>query len=151
MKRIFHPYTRWEDATLGMWRHVSGDERIRLLDIAERFMKDTRAFGRAMIRVTREMPYACEVNLSTRSFNRQAWIGHAACVLVTTSPEDVTRESWWRLTLRQQDAANHAADVAIAQWEKRWKKGEGRTNGNKNNSNQAGTTIHRIRRGSMGA
>jgi hypothetical protein len=117
MRRIFHHHSLWEDAAAGMWRNVSGDERAHLLIRVKTFMQNTARFHRAMRRVIREWHYACEVNLSTRSFNRQAWLGHAACVLITTAPEDVTRQAWWMLTQRQRDVADKAAAETILEWE----------------------------------
>lgn len=118
MRRIFHPYTLWEDARHGMWRRVAGDERKLYLDQAAALMKDPVSFLAAMSTVAHEWPFACEVNLTTRSINRQAWIGHAATVLAVGAPEDVTRQAWWTLTTQEQDAGNLAADAAIAEWER---------------------------------
>lgn len=117
LKRVFHPYTMWEDAQHGMWRNISGDERKLYLEQAASFMKDPVSFLAAMTTVIHEWPYACESNLTTRSINRQAWIGHAATVLAVGAPEDVTRQAWWTLTPSEQDAGNAAADAAIAEWE----------------------------------
>lgn len=118
LRRVFHPYTDWEDANAGMWRNVSGEARVELLHRVTAFMTNTTEFYRFMLRVVAEWPIACAVNLSTRSINRQAWIGHAACAMATKSPEDVTRQGWHLLSRPLQDAANNAADDAIAVWER---------------------------------
>lgn len=119
MKRIYHPYTKWEEITAGMWRNVPTVERGRYVVQAAALMKHQEAFYDAMARVTKEWPYSCEHHL-TGTFNRQAWMGHAGCCLVTHSPEDLTRLAWHTLTQSEQDAANLAADRAIADWESRY-------------------------------
>lgn len=118
IKRVFHPFDKWEDA--GMWRRTAGEERQRLHDTVAAFMADTQAFGAAMIRVVDEWRFSAEANLTTKSINQQAWVGHAACFLAVGSPEDVTRQAWHTLTQEQQDAANAVADIAIAHWRERY-------------------------------
>jgi hypothetical protein len=125
LKRVFHPYTLWEDAAAGMWRNVSGEERQQYLEQAARLMRDPVSFLAAMTIVTHTWPYSCEANLTTRSINRQAWIGHAATVLAVGAPEDVTRQAWWTLNQVEQDAANAVADAAIAQWESNYLEAKG--------------------------
>lgn len=125
MRRVFHPYTRWEDARHGMWRNVTGEERKLFLDQAAALMRDTVSFHAHMVRVTHEWPYACEVNLTTRSINRQAWLGHAATVMAVGAPEDVTRQAWWTLTQAERDAGDAVAAVTIADWETRYQEAKG--------------------------
>ena len=118
LKRVFHHHDKWEDAAHGMWRrNTSGEERQAFKRKAAGLMVNTEAFYEAMARVTREWPYSCEANLTAPSINRRAWLGHAGTCLLTGSPEDVTRDAWWTLTQEQQNAANAAADRAIADWE----------------------------------
>lgn len=124
LKRVFHPYTLWEDAQAGMWRNVVGEERQAYLIQAANLMKDPVSFLAFMTRVIHEWPYACEANLTTRSINRQAWIGHAATVLAVGAPEDVTRQAWWTLNQAEQDLGNAAADAAIAEWEATYLRGK---------------------------
>jgi hypothetical protein len=57
--------------------------------------------------------------------NHQAWIGHAGCAIAVDSPEDMTRLAWRTLTKDQQDAANAAADRAIAVWREKYMKEKG--------------------------
>lgn len=118
MKQVYHPYHLWEDWKAGMWRRVSGDELERFLQSAIEFTGDHALYGRWMMRVIHEWPYACEHNLTDLSQNRRAWIGHAACQLAIQCPEFVTRMAWRYLSKQQQDLANDQADRAIQTWEK---------------------------------
>jgi hypothetical protein len=124
MEQKFHPFTDLEEHAHGMWRNVTGVEREHLVTQAIGFTGDADLYGEYMRRVTTEWPNSCEHNLTCPGLNRQAWIGHAACCLATTSPEDVTREAWGHLGQEQQDAANRQADEAIAEWERMYKEAE---------------------------
>jgi hypothetical protein len=117
MKRVWHPYWTWED--IGMWRDVTAAQRRKMLPIAIKFTGDHVAYGVAMMRVIEQFPIACEHNLTERSINRQAWIGHAAAYLECELPEYVTREAWGLLTQPQRDLADAAAARAIHEWERR--------------------------------
>ena len=119
MKRIHHPYWKWEDAKAGMWRTVIGKEAEEYLEKAIDFMGNADMYGYWMLQVIEQWPNACEHNLTCDSMNRQAWIGHAACCLSFGCPEEITRLAWHRLTDEQRGAANAKADIAIALWETR--------------------------------
>ena len=119
-QRVWHPYTAWEEYRAGMWRRVHGKERARLLQEAIRFTGDATIYGSWMLKVIREWPVSCEHNLTDYDMNRRAWVGHAACCLAITCPEDITREAWGELTQEQQDRANARADEAIYAWERRY-------------------------------
>ena len=117
MKRIFHHYENWEDFQCGMWRTVSGNDRIVFLQRAIEFTGDAELYGSFMQRVLIEWPITCEHNLSDTSQNRKAWIGHAATCLAIDCPEDITRSAWARLSQQQQVDANDQAQQAIDKWE----------------------------------
>ena len=119
LKQIFHPYHLLEDIKAGMWRKVSGEEATELKTKAANLMKSPSEFKDAMLEALDRFPFACESNFTAAGVNKQAWIGHAGCVLATGSPEEITRSAWWTLNQEQQDAANKAADEVIEEWNKR--------------------------------
>lgn len=114
MKRIWHPFTAWEDVE--MWTPCHASERRGILEKAIAFTGDHVLYGKAMLDVLSAFPKACEHNLTDIGMNRQAWIGHAACFLAIRCPEDVTREAWGLLSDEQRDLANAEADKAIDIW-----------------------------------
>lgn len=122
MKRIYHHYLKWEEHIFGMWIKVSKAQEIKLLKKAIKFTGDHKLYGSFMKRIIKEWPISCEQNLSHRTMNRQAWIGHAATCLAIKCPEYITRLAWHNLSQNQQDLANGQADKAIALWEKRYAK-----------------------------
>lgn len=122
MKRIYHNYLKWEEHHAGMWGKVSKEIADTMLIKAIEFTGDDQLYGSFMMRVINEWPVSCEHNLTDRSMNRQAWIGHAACCLALGIPEHITRLAWHHLTQEQQDKANNQATKAILAWEQKCQK-----------------------------
>lgn len=117
MHQVWHHYETWEEFHAGMWRIISNEEARALLPLAIEFTADHAIYGSYMQRVIKEWPISCEHNLTNTAMNRRAWIGHAACCLAIKCPENITRQAWKHLTLKQQDDANAQADLAIMKWE----------------------------------
>lgn len=117
MKRIFHHFDKCEEYPAGMWRSVTGAERHGYIEAAAALMRDPAAFEAAMMRAVQRWRFSCEHNLTARGVNKRAWLGHAGCCIAVNSPEELTRLGWHTLTPAEQDAANAAADRAIAAWE----------------------------------
>ena len=116
MKRVFYHYSQLEEHDHGMWRIVSVGDREGYIEASRALMASPTRFREAMLRAVREWPRSCEAALTADSMNHRAWMGHAGCCIAVGSPEDLTRLGWHRLTQDQQDAANAAADEAIAEW-----------------------------------
>lgn len=85
-------------------------------------MIDCKAFESACKRAIDEWPNSCEAAFTASTMNHQAWIGHAGCAINHNASEDLTRLAWRTLTQVQQDAANAAADNAIAYWAEKYAK-----------------------------
>jgi hypothetical protein len=117
IKRIYHPYWLWEEVEHNMWGYVS--DRKKWLQRAIDFTGDHKKYGRFMMRVVNEWKHSCEHNLSHKSQNRRAWVGHAAVALAIQCPEDIVRAAWGCLSEEQQIKANNEADIAIAYWEEK--------------------------------
>jgi hypothetical protein len=98
-----------------MWGSVPN--RAIALDAAIKFTGDHEVYGLWMMRVVKRWRYSCEHNLSDKSQNRKAWIGHAACAYAMQIPEDIIRKAWSFLSDEQQVLANKEADKAIKYWE----------------------------------
>lgn len=115
MSKIWHPYWKWEEQGFNMWGSVK--DRAKYERIATYFTANAELYGECMLHVINEWPNSCEHNLSDKSQNRRAWVGHAACALAFRCPEDLVRKAWSNLTDQQRIDANAAADVAIGEWE----------------------------------
>lgn len=116
MNRIFHPWWKWEEYKFNMWGTVKN--RDEWLQKAIEFTGNAKLYGEWMMKVAKEWKYSCEHNLTHKTQNRQAWIGHAAVAMAIQCPEHVVREAWGYLTDEQRDAANAEAQKAIDWWEK---------------------------------
>lgn len=114
IKRVYHPYTLWEEVAHNMWGTVSN--KAEALQRAIEFTGDAALYGSYMQRVVREWPYSTENALTDDALNKRAWIGHAACALALQIPEDIIRLAWGKLTDEQRFLANQEADRAIQQW-----------------------------------
>jgi hypothetical protein len=100
-----------------MWHKANRTEEIALLPRAIKFTGNAELYGLYMRKVAEEWPFSSEHNLTDLSINRRAWIGHAATCIAIGCPEYITRRAWWELSVKQQDDANHQADLAINEWE----------------------------------
>jgi hypothetical protein len=120
INRIYHPFWKWEEVDHNMWGKA--ENRVEMLDWAIRFTGDHIKYGWYMLRVAKEWTYSCEHNLTNKTQNRKAWIGHAACALASNCPEDVVRSAWGHLTDEQQILANRQAEQVITWWESRYAK-----------------------------
>ena len=118
MKRIWHPYTKWECYQHGMWRRVPRDQERELILKAVEFTGNAALYGSWMVKAVSVFKVSCEHHLSDQSLNKQAYIGHAACALALQLPEYIVRKAWGLLTQEQRDEANRKADYAVALWNK---------------------------------
>lgn len=117
IKRRYLPWWEWEEVTANMWGTVV--DRKHYLEFAIEFTGDHETYGTYMLRVTEEWPNSSLHNLSNKTQNRRAWIGHAACAFAFGCPEDIVREAWSYLSEDQQKKANAVADKAINSWEQK--------------------------------
>lgn len=119
-KRVYHHYLRLEEFRSNMWKVLQIQERDAAVMMSRELMLDCAAFEAAMRRAVDEWPCSSEAALTAATMNHQAWIGHAGCAINHGASEDLTRMAWRTLNQEQQDAANAAADRAIAYWEDKY-------------------------------
>jgi len=122
-KRVWHPWTAWEEAAHNMWGDVADAKSA--LQAAIDFTGDHSLYGSYMVRVVREWPISCENALTDDTINRKAWVGHAAVALALQIPEDITRKAWGHLSGEQKFLANREAEKAISIWENDYIKAKG--------------------------
>ena len=116
MKRIYHPYQKWEDYKHGFYNNLSGkdkDEKIKLCIEMFRSVDKTKEY---MNKVINEWKYSCEHNLTNESMNKIAYIGQAACCLFAEIPNGVTMEAWNMLDNVVQVRSDRLAQAVIDNW-----------------------------------
>ena len=118
IKRVYHHCDVLEEAP--MWRPYSGEDGNELSRKAANLMRNENGFRGAMEKALNEWPYSCEHNLSAKSINRRAWLGHAGCFLELGSPEANTRLGWHLLNVEEQMIADMVAEEVIGQWERQY-------------------------------
>jgi hypothetical protein len=119
MKKIYHPYTEWEDFKAGMYDLTSDKKMLKKAII---FTGNASLYGKWMIKVVDNWPVCCEQNLSDLLLSHNAWIGHAAACMAIKSPEEITRQAWAFLSENQQNEANAMAQKAIKYWHEKQNK-----------------------------
>lgn len=117
MRRIYHPWHRWECVDAGLFATVgpgglSADE---CLDAYAEFLRDAVRFDVALGRVVREWPISCEQFLTNEKSNRIAWLGQASMCIDTGIPS-VFRGGFKRLAAREQARANAQAGECMRGW-----------------------------------
>lgn len=120
MKRIYHPYQKWEDYQNGMYdllKEYTEEEEEQLARMVKDLLSNSRNFEYIATKVITEWINSAELNLSNPSRNRQAWIGQASCCYALKVPERITKLGWHLMTPSQQTEANRVADLVIKQWE----------------------------------
>jgi len=115
MKRLYHPWHKWECFKAGFYDTtcaLSTDDAKRAY--AE-FLADIPRFNAAMQRVLEEWPISCEHFLTNQDINRIAWLGQASMCIETGVPSRF-RGGFKLLSSDQQREANAAAAGALKQW-----------------------------------
>ena len=125
LKKINHPYYKWEDWQSGMYlSEVLISDLQNKISKAKSLLINIAEFSEVMGKIIKEWSFACEENLTDIAMNRQAWLGQAACCYKHSISESVTRLAWRNLTKEQQDNANKAADKVIIEFENKYRNGK---------------------------
>jgi hypothetical protein len=122
LKRVFHPYWRWEDYKAGLYEltYPSDEEEYGAV-MAKTILCNSEWFKLVASKMVEEWFNAAEFNLSNYSQNRQAWVGQASCCFALGVPDYVTKLGWHMMTEKQQEQANKIADSVIEEWERNHK------------------------------
>lgn len=80
-------------------------------------LKQPKQLEKYMALVVRDWVYSSEVYLTYKGYNRQAWLGQAACCYAHGATEAETKRGWRLLTQEEMDRANASADRVIKDWE----------------------------------
>lgn len=101
-----------------MWDNIQPKSWDRYAELSAGIMRENDVFYSSCLDVFSQWPNSSIHNLSNRSLNRMAWIGHAACFLNCGSVEYTTRLGWRTLDEDEQKEANNIAAIAIKEWER---------------------------------
>lgn len=118
MKQEYVPYNEWEDWINGMWRKLKKSDESIAIKMAIAFTGNHSLYGSYMQEVSFMWPRTMLHNLTNKSINRRAFLGHCAVCYSIGIPEYITRIAWWELTNKQRSLADAEADKYIRQWER---------------------------------
>lgn len=112
MKRIYHPWHKWECYRAGFYATEGPHDALQRY---ASFLRDTPRFESALSRVITEWPHSCEQFLSNESLNRIAWLGQASMCIETGIPARF-RGGFKLLTQGEQIEANATANRFLQRW-----------------------------------
>ncbi len=118
MKRIFHPWDKWEDYRHNFYGGVRTDySKDNTLELYAKFLRDLPAFEAALKTITTQWVHSCEHNLTNVSMNRIAYLGQASCALVYGVPHSLSMGGYNLLTDEEKTAADAMAQKYLSLWE----------------------------------
>lgn len=120
--RIFHTYEKWECHKAGFYANVkNGKTKEEHEAQYAAFLKNDKAFRKALKKVISEWKNSCEHYLTNASMNRIAWLGQAACCYAKGIPS-VYRAGFHLLSEDEQLRANKTALEFLNKWLKKNKR-----------------------------
>jgi len=120
MKKIWHPYWKWECFKAGFYSSFSdiGMTKEVAEDQYRDFLSDISLFEETLQLVISEWRYSCEHFLTDQSRNKVAWLGQASITYISGIPGEA-RAGYKLLTLAQQKEADKKAGEYLKKWELR--------------------------------
>jgi len=116
VKRIYHPYWRWEDYKNGFYDNCEVSKKTEFIKKSVKLLSSKELTAQYMSSVVENWQFSCEHNLTNTSLNRIAWLGQAACCFYEKIPSTITMEAWSFLTKEQQSDADLIAYALIQKW-----------------------------------
>jgi hypothetical protein len=116
MRRVFHPWDKWEDYRHNFYGGVKPYEKDNTLQLYASLLKDLSRFEAALKIITSEWKYSCEHNLTNESMNRIAYLGQASCALVYNVPHSVCMGGYNLLSDSEKKAADDLAGKYLNIW-----------------------------------
>lgn len=115
MKRIYHPWTKWEDSLHGFHGGLEYPKD-NTLELYASLLRDLPKFEAALTTIINEWKYSCEHNLTNEAMNRIAYLGQSACALIYNVPSSVSMGGFNLLTPGEQQAADAMAQKYLDIW-----------------------------------
>lgn len=100
-----------------MWNKVNKKVEDEMLSKAILFTGNHILYGKAMDDVAFKWKHTMLNNLTNKSINRRAFLGHCAVCYALQIPEYLVRQAWKSLTNKQRNLADEVAEKTIKKWE----------------------------------
>lgn len=123
MKRIWHPWNKWECFKNGFYNscldiNMTKEEAQKQYYI---FLSNSIQFENALKKVIKEWKYSCEHFLTNKSINRIAWLGQASIAQAKGLPAEA-RGGFNLLSKEQQNKADSLAEKYLNIWKRKHEK-----------------------------
>lgn len=117
MKKIWHPWHKWECAKAGFYSSFAdiGINKELAQDQYREFLSDIDMFEGTLKLVVSEWKYSCEHFLSDSNRNKIAWLGQASMAYIAGIPAEA-RAGYKLLTDTQQIEADNMAERYLNIW-----------------------------------
>ena len=100
-----------------MWNKVDKKTESIMLETAIKFTGNHILYGKSMRNVVFKWFNTMENNLTNKSINRRAFLGHCAVFYKHQIPEYIVRKAWKELNNEQRRLADLEAEKTIKEWE----------------------------------
>ena len=121
MKRIYHPWHKWECYKSGFYKTDNEIDSETAKKQYALFLSNNKRFEKGLNRVLNEWVYSCEQFLSNESMNRIAWLGQSAMCIETGIPS-CYRSGFKMLSIKKQKEADSLALKYLKKWLKKYDK-----------------------------
>jgi hypothetical protein len=115
MKRVFHPYDKWEDYKHGFYGGLDYPKDNNLTRYAD-LLRNLEEFEKALKIIVSTWKYSCEHNLTNENINRIAYLGQAACALMYNTPNSASMGGYNLLSSGEQQKADALAEKYLNIW-----------------------------------
>jgi hypothetical protein len=122
MKRIYHPWHKWECYKAGFYntRPPKNMSVENAKELYKNFLSDLIKFETALKMVIREWKYSCEHFLTNPVMNKIAWLGQASACISLGLPCKY-RSGFYLLSKEEQIQANNKAFEYYEIWKEKYK------------------------------
>jgi hypothetical protein len=116
LKRIWHPWYKWECFPANFFGHLpTNAKKADAEKLYAQYLADVSKFEATLKKVTAEWAHSCEHNLTNESMNRIAWLGQACLAYEFKLPSQM-RAGFNILSQSEQAAANLMAEKYLNKW-----------------------------------
>jgi hypothetical protein len=119
IKRIYHPWEKWEDYKAGFYDNVSAKDKQKMINKVIEMFSSHELTEKYMNKVINEWFFSCEHNLTNNGLNKIAYIGQAACCLYGKVPNLLTMYVWKHLSEKIKLRSDNIAKKTISKWEQK--------------------------------
>lgn len=117
IKRIYHPYTLWEDYKNGFFKSETDLNLEEQILACKDLFLDLKEFENVLSVLIKDWKYSMEHNLTNEALNKIAYLGQASCSYKFKISNDISRQGYNLLTEEEKQKADDMAKKYLEKWE----------------------------------